>query len=129
MTATTDRCPGCHGSGIEMSGVTYAGISEYVGCHECGPECPDDCGCRVGPERHESVAPRHPGATQSPDGSQGATEGLRGSENATGPTSDVRPSPTARDAVSDAEAAEYANALYALLDELGERFGAPRCGP
>lgn len=28
MTATTDRCPGCHGSGIEMSGVTYAGMSE-----------------------------------------------------------------------------------------------------
>ena len=51
MTATTDRCPGCHGSGIEMSGVTYAGMSEYVGCHECSPECPDDCGCRVGPER------------------------------------------------------------------------------
>ena len=76
MTATTDRCPGCHGSGIEMSGVTYAGMSEYVGCHECGPECPDDCGCRVDaePERPESIAPRHPGATQSPDGSQGATE-------------------------------------------------------
>jgi len=76
MTATTDRCPGCHGSGIEMSGVTYAGISEYVGCHECGPECPDDCGCRASDatERPESIAPRHPGATQSPDGSQGATE-------------------------------------------------------
>lgn len=76
MTATTERCPGCHGSGIEMSGVTYAGMSEYVGCHECGPECPDDCGCRVDaePERPESIAPRHPGATQSPDGSQGATE-------------------------------------------------------
>ena len=83
MTATTERCPGCHGSGIEMSGVTYAGMSEYVGCHECGPECPDDCGCRVDaePERPESIAPRHPGATQSPDGSQGATEGLRGAEN------------------------------------------------
>ena len=91
MTATTERCPGCHGSGIEMSGVTYAGMSEYVGCHECGPGCPDDCGCRVGPERHESVAPRHLGATQSPDGSQGATEGLRGSENA----------------VTDAEAARW----------------------
>ena len=74
-TMTTTTCPGCHGAGTEMSGVTYAGMSEYVGCHECGPECPDDCGCRVGPERHESVAPRHPGATQSPDGSQGATEG------------------------------------------------------
>jgi len=82
MTATTERCPGCHGSGIEMSGVTYAGMSEYVGCHECGPECPDDCGCRASDatERPESVAPRHPGATQSPDGSQGATEGLRGPE-------------------------------------------------
>jgi chromosome segregation ATPase len=22
-------------------------MSEYVGCHECGPECPDDCGCRA----------------------------------------------------------------------------------
>lgn len=102
MTATTDRCPGCHGSGIEMSGVTYAGMSEYVGCHECGPECPDDCGCRASDatERPESIAPRHPGATQSPDGSQGAPEGPRGAEGATGPTSDVRPSPTARDAVS-----------------------------
>lgn len=76
MTATTERCPGCHGSGIEMSGVTYAGMSEYVGCHECGPECPDDCGCRASDatERPKSVAPRHLGATQSPDGSQGATE-------------------------------------------------------
>lgn len=26
----------------ELSGVTYAGMSEYVGCHECSPECPDD---------------------------------------------------------------------------------------
>ena len=75
MPDRATHCPGCHGSGIEMSGVTYAGISEYVGCHECGPECPDDCGCRVGPERHESVAPRHPGATQSPDGSPRAAEG------------------------------------------------------
>jgi len=118
MTATTDRCPGCHGSGIEMSGVTYAGMSEYVGCHECGPECPDYCGCRASDatERPESIAPRHPGATQSPDGSQGATEGLRGPEGATGPTSDVRPSPTARDAVSDAEAAEWA----ALADAVTE---------
>ena len=115
MTATTDRCPGCHGSGIEMSGVTYAGMSEYVGCHECSPECPDDCGCRVDaePERPESIAPRHPGATQSPDGSQGATEGPRGAEGATGhgisavphletaplpSASDVRPVPPARDA-------------------------------
>jgi len=94
MTATTDRCPGCHGSGIEMSGVTYAGMSEYVGCHECGPECPDDCGCRASDatERPESIAPRHPGATQSPDGSPRAAEGLRGAESA----------------VSDAEAAEWA---------------------
>ena len=93
MTATTGRCPGCHGSGIEMSGVTYAGMAEYVGCHECGPECPDDCGCRASDatERPESIAPRHPGATQSPDGSQGATEGLRGAESA----------------VTDAEAAEW----------------------
>ena len=101
MTATTDRCPGCHGSGIEMSGVTYAGMSEYVGCHECSPECPDDCGCRVSddltlianepvescercgavlpppydrPEWAKSVAARHPGATQSPDGSPRAAE-------------------------------------------------------
>lgn len=115
MTATTERCPGCHGSGIEMSGVTYAGMSEYVGCHECGPECPDDCGCRASDatERPESIAPRHPGATQSPDGSQGAPEGPRGAEGATGhgisavphletaplpSASDVRPVPPARDA-------------------------------
>ena len=25
MTATTDRCPGCHGAGTEMSGTTHAG--------------------------------------------------------------------------------------------------------
>ena len=126
MTATTDRCPGCHGSGIEMSGVTYAGMSEYVGCHECGPECPDDCGCRASDatERPESIAPRHPGATQSPDGSPRAAEGLRGAEGPPDPcdaayphasvgrcallaghagahdASDVRPSPPARDAVT-----------------------------
>ena len=73
-------------------------------------------------EHPESVALRHPGATQSPDGSQGAPEGPRGAEGATGhgisavphletaplpSASDVRPSPTARDAVSDAEAAEW----------------------
>ena len=117
MTATTERCPGCHGSGIEMSGVTYAGMSEYVGCHECGPGCPDDCGCRVGPERHESVAPRHLGATQSPDGSQGATEGLRGSENA----------------VTDAEAARWGALADAVTEGswtasgrtvLGDGYGA-----
>ena len=34
-----------------------------------------------------------------------------------------------RAAALEEAAAEYANALYALLDELGERFGAPRCGP
>jgi hypothetical protein len=111
----TAPCPGCHGSGIEPSGVTYAGMSEYVGCHECGPGCPDDCGCRVSDatERPESIAPRHPGATQSPDGSQGAPEGPRGAEGATGhgisavphletaplpSASDVRPVPPARDA-------------------------------
>ena len=117
MTATTERCPGCHGSGIEMSGVTYAGMSEYVGCHECGPGCPDDCGCRVGPERHESVAPRHPGATQSPDGSQGATEGLRGAESA----------------VTDAEAARWGALADAVTEGswtasgrtvLGDGYGA-----
>lgn len=126
MTATTERCPGCHGSGIEMSGVTYAGMSEYVGCHECGPECPDDCGCRASDatERPESIAPRHPGATQSPDGSPRAAEGLRGAEGPPDPcdaayphasvgrcallaghagahdASDVRPIPPARDVVT-----------------------------
>jgi hypothetical protein len=94
MPDRATHCPGCHGSGIEMSGVTYAGISEYVGCHECGPECPDDCGCRVGPERHESVALCQPCSDR------------------------------VRHMLDD-----HANALYALLDELGERFGAPRCGP
>lgn len=126
MTATTERCPGCHGSGIEMSGVTYAGMSEYVGCHECGPECPDDCGCRASDatERPESIAPRHLGATQSPDGSPRAAEGLRGAEGPPDPcdaayphasvgrcallaghagahdASDVRPIPPARDVVT-----------------------------
>lgn len=117
MTATTDRCPGCGGSGMEPTGVTYAGMFEYVGCHECGPECPDDCGCRASDatERPESIAPRHPGATQSPDGSQGAPEGPRGAEGATGhgisavphletaplpSASDVRPVPPARDVVT-----------------------------
>lgn len=123
MTATTDRCPGCHGSGIEMSGVTYAGMSEYVGCHECGPECPDDCGCRVDaePERPESIAPRHPGATQSPDGSPRAAEGLRGAESA----------------VSDAEAAEWGALADAATEGpwrvsgrrvLGEGYGAEFVG-
>lgn len=64
-------------------------------------------------EHPESVALRHPGATQSPDGSQGAPEGPRGAEGATGhgisavphletaplpSASDVRPVPPARDA-------------------------------
>ena len=123
MTATTDRCPGCHGSGIEMSGVTYAGMSEYVGCHECGPECPDDCGCRASDatERPESIAPRHPGATQSPDGSTRAAEGLRGAESA----------------VSDAEAAEWGALADAATEwpwrvsgrrVLGEGYGAEFVG-
>lgn len=150
MTATTERCPGCHGSGIEMSGVTYAGMSEYVGCHECGPECPDDCGCRASDatERPESIAPRHPGATQSPDGSQGAPEGPRGAEGATGhgisavphletaplpSASDVRPVPPAQDAVSDAEAAEWARLVAEategpwVVDQDGS-IGAPMAG-
>ena len=119
MTATTDRCPGCHGSGIEMSGVTYAGMSEYVGCHECGPECPDDCGCRASDatERPESIAPRHPGATQSPDGSPRAAEGLRGAESA----------------VTDAEAARWGAVADAVTEGswtasgrtvLGDGYGA-----
>ena len=119
MTATTDRCPGCHGSGIEMSGVTYAGMSEYVGCHECGPECPDDCGCRASDatERPESIAPRHPGATQSPDGSPRAAEGLRGAESA----------------VTDAEAARWGALADAVTEGswtasgrtvLGDGYGA-----
>ena len=160
MTATTDRCPGCHGSGIEMSGVTYAGMSEYVGCHECSPECPDDCGCRVSddltlianepvescercgavlpppydrPEWAKSmsewivtytsmpVAARHPGATQSPDGSPRAAEGLRGAESA----------------VSDAEAAEWGALADAATEGpwrvsgrrvLGEGYGAEFVG-
>lgn len=119
MTATTERCPGCHGSGIEMSGVTYAGMSEYVGCHECGPECPDDCGCRASDatERPESIAPRHPGATQSPDGSPRAAEGLRGAESA----------------VTDAEAARWGALADAVTEGswtasgrtvLGDGYGA-----
>lgn len=119
MTATTERCPGCHGSGIEMSGVTYAGMSEYVGCHECSPECPDDCGCRASDatERPESIAPRHPGATQSPDGSPRAAEGLRGAESA----------------VTDAEAARWGALADAVTEGswtasgrtvLGDGYGA-----
>lgn len=75
-TMTTETCPGCHGSGIEMSGVTYAGHSEYVGCHDCGPGCPSDCGCRVDaePERPEFAVRAALGATQSQDGSPSATE-------------------------------------------------------
>lgn len=111
MTATTERCPGCHGSGIEMSGVTYAGMSEYVGCHECSPECPDDCGCRV----------------------SDATAGCDRNDPTTEAPSDVRPSPTARDAVSDAEAAEWAALADAVTEGswtasgrtvLGDGYGA-----
>ena len=49
-------CPGCHGSGTEPSGTTHAGLAEHLACGECGPGCPQDCGCRVddGPERAES---------------------------------------------------------------------------
>lgn len=84
-------------------------------------------------EHPESVALRHPGATQSPDGSQGAPEGPRGAEGATGPTSDVRPSPTARDAVSDAEAAEWARLAAEATEgpwvvDLDGSIGAPMAG-
>lgn len=91
---TTTTCPGCHGAGTEMSGTTHAGLAEHLACDECGPDCPQDCGCRVddAAEHHEFVALCHPGATQSPDGSPRAAEGLRGAESA----------------VSDAEAAEWA---------------------
>ncbi len=84
---TTETCPGCHGSGTESTGVTYGGLSEYVGCHDCGPGCPSDCGCRVDaePERPEFAVRAALGATQSQDGSPSATEGLRGPESATGP--------------------------------------------
>ena len=116
---TTTTCPGCHGSGIEMSGVTYAGMSEYVGCHECGPECPDDCGCRASDaaEHPEFVAGDCLGATQRPDGPPSATEGLRGPEGA----------------VTDAEAAAWGALADAategpwVVDSDGS-VGAPMAG-
>ena len=96
MTATTERCPGCHGTGTEPSGTTHAGIAEHLACGECGPDCAADCGCRVddAAEHPEFVAGDGLGATQSPDGSPSA--------------SDVRSSLPARDAVTDAEAAQWA---------------------
>ena len=49
-TMTTTTCPGCHGAGTEMSGTTHAGLAEHLACDECGPDCPQDCGCRVDAE-------------------------------------------------------------------------------
>ena len=43
----TTTCPGCHGAGTEPSGTTHAGLAEHLACGECGPDCPQDCGCRV----------------------------------------------------------------------------------
>ncbi len=112
-------CPGCHGAGTEPSGTTHAGLAEQLACDECGPDCPQDCGCRVddAAEHHEFVALCHPGATQSPDGSPSATEGLRGPEGA----------------VTDAEAAEWARLADAategpwVVDQDGS-IGAPMAG-
>ncbi len=38
----------------------YAGVSEYIRCHECSPGCPRDCGCwvGVGPKSAWTAVPR-----------------------------------------------------------------------
>jgi hypothetical protein len=46
----TAPCHGCHGTGNEPSGTTYAGLAEQLACDECGPDCAQDCGCRVDSE-------------------------------------------------------------------------------
>lgn len=104
----TAPCPGCHGSGIEPSGVTYAGISEYVGCHECSPDCPRDCGCWVGagPEGADSGAGDGLGVALCSPVSPSAAEPLRGAQRGA-------------EHVSDAEAAEWGRLL---------RHRQPTCG-
>ncbi len=80
---TTTTCPGCHGAGTEMSGTTHAGLAEHLACDECGPDCPQDCGCRVddAAEHHEFVALCHSGVTQSPSGYPSDPPPLKGPQN------------------------------------------------
>ena len=83
----TAPCHGCHGTGNEPSGTTYAGLAEQLACDECGPDCPQDCGCRVDAEPE--------GATNSPSGNSRTPQGLNGPQNRS-------------ERVTDAEAAEWA---------------------
>jgi len=80
---TTTTCPGCHGAGTEMSGTTHAGLAEHLACDECGPDCPQDCGCRVDaePEWAESGVGAHPGAELSPSGYPSDPPALNGPQN------------------------------------------------
>jgi len=93
-------CSGCNGTGAELSGTTYGGLSEEVGCGQCGDDCPADCGCRMSePDEHpwgsrdccrvvapaqvaESGASAAPGATQSSPGSPSAGSVLSEAERA-----------------------------------------------
>ena len=119
---TTTTCPGCHGAGTEMSGTTHAGLAEHLACDECGPDCPQDCGCRVDaePEWAESGVGAHPGAELSPSGYPSDPPALNGPQNRA-------------ERVSDAEAAEWARlAEWAtegpwVVDSDGS-IGAPMAG-
>lgn len=121
-TMTTTTCPGCHGAGTEMSGTTHAGLAEHLACDECGPDCPQDCGCRVDaePEWAESGVGAHPGAELSPSGYPSDPPALNGPQNRA-------------ERVSDAEAAEWARlAEWAtegpwVVDSDGS-IGAPMAG-
>lgn len=44
---TRRRPCSCQGSGTEPSGTVHAGLAEQLPCGDCGPDCPDDCGCRA----------------------------------------------------------------------------------
>lgn len=89
---------------------------------ECGPDCPQDCGCRVdaGPERAESGVGAHPGAELSPSGYPSDPPALNGPQNRA-------------ERVSDAEAAEWARLAGEategpwVVDQDGS-IGAPMAG-
>ena len=108
----TAPCPGCHGTGTEPSGTTHAGLAEQLACDECGPDCPQDCGCRVDAEPE--------GATNSPSGNSRTPQGLNGPQNRS-------------ERVTDAEAAEWAALADAategpwVVDQDGS-IGAPMAG-
>ena len=82
-------------------------VAEFRAARRCGDatwHTPGDAPrATTGPSPTVAVAARHPGATQSPDGSPRAAEGPRGAEGAGAPGRGGRVMSTFREAVEAAE--------------------------